>query len=81
MSNGEESDGAPQLRGAKCFTYDELKRSTNDFRGINEIGSGGYGKVNQLIFIYCGCLRGNPRELIIGLVPSRSTKECFPMEG
>ncbi|XP_020085967.1 probable leucine-rich repeat receptor-like protein kinase At5g49770 [Ananas comosus] len=45
VSNGEESDGAPQLSGAKCFTYDELKRSTNDFRGINEIGSGGYGKV------------------------------------
>ncbi|XP_020086516.1 probable leucine-rich repeat receptor-like protein kinase At5g49770 [Ananas comosus] len=45
LSIGEESVGAPTLRAPKCFTYDELKECTNGFRGTNEIGVGGYGKV------------------------------------
>ncbi|KAJ4780429.1 Leucine-rich repeat protein kinase family protein [Rhynchospora pubera] len=44
-SMGEESGEAPKLSGAKVFTYDELKISTNNFKEINVIGSGGYGKV------------------------------------
>ncbi|KAJ4787349.1 Leucine-rich repeat protein kinase family protein [Rhynchospora pubera] len=44
-SMGEESGEAPKLRGAKAFTFDELKMYTNNFREINIIGSGGYGKV------------------------------------
>ncbi|PIN22238.1 Serine/threonine protein kinase [Handroanthus impetiginosus] len=39
------SGGVPQLKGAKCFSFEELKRSTNNFSKINDIGSGGYGKV------------------------------------
>ncbi|XP_027120030.1 leucine-rich repeat receptor protein kinase HPCA1 [Coffea arabica] len=43
--SGKDSGGAPQLKGARWFSYDELKKSTNNFSEKNEIGSGGYGKV------------------------------------
>ncbi|EHA8587935.1 putative leucine-rich repeat receptor-like protein kinase [Cocos nucifera] len=45
VSTGEDDGGAPQLKGAKCFSFDELRRYTNNFPEINMIGSGGYGKV------------------------------------
>ncbi|KAH0457432.1 hypothetical protein IEQ34_012747 [Dendrobium chrysotoxum] len=45
ISKGKESDGAPQLKGARLFSYDELRKSTNNFAEANEIGCGGYGKV------------------------------------
>eukprot|EP01018_Ginkgo_biloba_P024958 Gb_39314 [translate_table: standard] len=41
----KDSGGAPQLKGARCFSYNELKKATNNFSNDNEIGSGGYGKV------------------------------------
>ncbi|KAL6853557.1 hypothetical protein ACP4OV_019586 [Aristida adscensionis] len=41
----KDSGGAPQLKGARLFSFDELKNSTNNFAEKNEIGSGGYGKV------------------------------------
>ncbi|XP_042393199.1 leucine-rich repeat receptor protein kinase HPCA1-like [Zingiber officinale] len=44
-SFGEDAGDAPQLRGARTFSLDELKKCTNDFSRVNEIGSGGYGKV------------------------------------
>ncbi|KAK3419482.1 hypothetical protein EUGRSUZ_G00039 [Eucalyptus grandis] len=34
-----------QLRGARWFSLEELKKHTNNFSEANEIGSGGYGKV------------------------------------
>ncbi|KAL5720648.1 hypothetical protein ACHQM5_013294 [Ranunculus cassubicifolius] len=44
-SGGKDSGGVPQLKGARWFSFDELKKSTNNFMESNEIGSGGYGKV------------------------------------
>ncbi|KAB2621740.1 leucine-rich repeat receptor-like protein kinase [Pyrus ussuriensis x Pyrus communis] len=43
--SGNDSGGAPQLKGARWFSYEELKRCTNNFSDSNEIGSGSYGKV------------------------------------
>ena len=52
--SGDDSGGAPQLKGARWFSYDELKKCTNSFSMSNEIGSGGYGKVNvQMSDCYC----------------------------
>ncbi|KHG19770.1 hypothetical protein F383_03980 [Gossypium arboreum] len=36
---------SPQLKGARCFPFDELKKYTNNFSDACDIGSGGYGKV------------------------------------
>lgn len=33
------------MKGAKSFSFEELKRSTNNFSDLNDVGSGGYGKV------------------------------------
>ncbi|XP_010537840.1 PREDICTED: probable leucine-rich repeat receptor-like protein kinase At5g49770 [Tarenaya hassleriana] len=44
-SSGKDSGGAPQLKGARWFSYDELKKCTNNFSASNELGYGGYGKV------------------------------------
>ncbi|KAK7360936.1 hypothetical protein VNO77_02954 [Canavalia gladiata] len=43
--SGNDSGGAPQLKGARWFSYDELKKCTSNFSESNEIGFGGYGKV------------------------------------
>ncbi|MQM10559.1 hypothetical protein Taro_043451 [Colocasia esculenta] len=39
------SGGVPQLKGPRWFSFDEMKKSTNNFSEANDIGSGGYGKV------------------------------------
>ncbi|KAL2460627.1 Leucine-rich repeat protein kinase family protein [Abeliophyllum distichum] len=39
------SGGVPQLKGARFFSFEELKKYTNNFSEVNDVGSGGYGKV------------------------------------
>uniref|UniRef100_A0ACD5XRF8 Uncharacterized protein n=1 Tax=Avena sativa TaxID=4498 RepID=A0ACD5XRF8_AVESA len=39
------SSSVPQLRGARVFTFAELKKITNNFSESNDIGNGGFGKV------------------------------------
>lgn len=46
-SGGKDIAGAPQLKGARWFSFDELKKCTNGFSESHEIGSGGYGKVTS----------------------------------
>uniref|UniRef100_A0A7N0T398 non-specific serine/threonine protein kinase n=1 Tax=Kalanchoe fedtschenkoi TaxID=63787 RepID=A0A7N0T398_KALFE len=44
---GDDADAgsAPQLKGTRCFSFNDIKKATNSFSSSNEIGSGGYGKV------------------------------------
>nr|TKR58877.1 putative leucine-rich repeat receptor-like protein kinase [Populus alba] len=51
--SGKDSGGVPQLKGARWFSYEELKRCTYNFTESNEIGFGGYGK-GSLAFILTG---------------------------
>ncbi|GJM92765.1 hypothetical protein PR202_ga09261 [Eleusine coracana subsp. coracana] len=44
-AGGKDNGDAPQLKGARYFSFDELKKCTSNFSQIYEIGSGGYGKV------------------------------------
>lgn len=58
-SSGKDSGGAPQLKGARWFSYEELKKCTSNFSDSNQIGSGGYGKVTaKAIF----CMNSLPEE-------------------
>ncbi|XP_057468806.1 leucine-rich repeat receptor protein kinase HPCA1-like [Actinidia eriantha] len=41
----KDSGDVPQLKGARSFSFEELKKCTNNFSDANVIGSGGYGKV------------------------------------
>ncbi|XP_056172231.1 leucine-rich repeat receptor protein kinase HPCA1-like [Syzygium oleosum] len=45
ISRGSDGGGAPQLKGARWFYFDEIQKCTNGFSESNEIGSGGYGRV------------------------------------
>jgi hypothetical protein len=40
------SGSVPQLKGARLFSFEELKKYTNNFSEANGIGSGGFGKVD-----------------------------------
>ncbi|CAH8306513.1 unnamed protein product [Eruca vesicaria subsp. sativa] len=44
-STSKSSIDAPQLMGAKAFTFEELKKCTDNFSEANDVGGGGYGKV------------------------------------
>ncbi|KAK4845955.1 hypothetical protein QYF36_011137 [Acer negundo] len=41
----KSSGSIPQLKGARCFSFEELNKYTNHFSDTNNVGSGGYGKV------------------------------------
>ncbi|EHA8589336.1 putative leucine-rich repeat receptor-like protein kinase [Cocos nucifera] len=43
----KSSGSAPDLKGPKWFSFEELKKCTDNFAEHNEIGTGGYGKVYQ----------------------------------
>ncbi|XP_010441081.1 PREDICTED: probable leucine-rich repeat receptor-like protein kinase At5g49770 [Camelina sativa] len=42
---GKNNTDAPQLMGAKAFTFEELSKCTNKFSEANDVGGGGYGQV------------------------------------
>lgn len=44
--------GGPQLKGARLFSFEELKKCTDGFSEANDIGSGGYGQVNLISLHY-----------------------------
>ncbi|KAG6780068.1 hypothetical protein POTOM_016478 [Populus tomentosa] len=46
----KNSDRVPQLKGARCFSFDEITKSTNNFSEANHIGSGGYGMASLSLF-------------------------------
>ncbi|KAL1833378.1 hypothetical protein ACET3Z_003029 [Daucus carota] len=41
----QSSGGIPQLKGARNFSFEELRKYTSNFSEVNNIGSGGYGMV------------------------------------
>ncbi|KOM53726.1 hypothetical protein LR48_Vigan09g238500 [Vigna angularis] len=43
----KNSGTAPQLKGGRWFSFDDLRKYTNNFSETNTIGSGGYGQVYQ----------------------------------
>lgn len=51
VPSGDDSGGAPQLKGARWFSYGELKKCTSNFSMSNEVGSGGYGKVYRGVLV------------------------------
>ncbi|KAJ4970041.1 hypothetical protein NE237_003140 [Protea cynaroides] len=46
------SGSIPQLKGARWFSFKELKKCTSDFSEASEIGPRGFGKVNHGYFFY-----------------------------
>ena len=44
-TSGQDGGGAPKLKGARWFSFAEIKKVTNNFSETNAIGTGGYGKV------------------------------------
>ncbi|CAL9097763.1 unnamed protein product [Musa textilis] len=56
-STGGDAGDAPQLRLARCFSLDELRKCTDDFSKDNEIGSGGYGKACDDLIVYKATLQ------------------------
>ncbi|CAL9168866.1 leucine-rich repeat receptor protein kinase HPCA1 [Musa acuminata AAA Group] len=45
FTKGSSSSSIPQLKGARHFSFNDVKKYTNNFSEANEIGDGGYGKV------------------------------------
>lgn len=66
--SGNDSGGAPQLKGARWFSYDELKKCTNNFSESNELGSGGYGKVHLDASVLSGRMRPRTASFLILLL-------------
>ena len=80
--SGKDSGVAPQLKGARWFSYDELKKCSNGFSESNEIGSGGYGKVKkQNSSLWSTCLNfASSCFFVITFAFSRFRGACFLMD-
>ncbi|KAJ6715601.1 LEUCINE-RICH REPEAT RECEPTOR-LIKE PROTEIN KINASE-RELATED [Salix viminalis] len=48
--NLNNSDSIPRLKGASCFSFDEITKCTNNFSEANHIGTGGYGMASLSLF-------------------------------
>ncbi|KAI9177191.1 hypothetical protein LWI28_012114 [Acer negundo] len=82
----KSSGSIPQLKGARCFSFEELNKYTNHFSDTNEVGSGGYGKVyratlpsGQLIAIkraQHGSMQGE-QMLIYEYIPNGSVRDSL----
>ncbi|KAG6778398.1 hypothetical protein POTOM_018260 [Populus tomentosa] len=59
----KNSDRVPQLKGARCFSFDEITKSTNNFSEASHIGSGGYGMAS-LSLLSC------PASVYRGMLPT-----------
>ncbi|KAG5229408.1 leucine-rich repeat receptor protein [Salix suchowensis] len=46
----KNSDSVPRLKGARCFSFDEITKCTNNFSEANHIGTGGYGMASLSLF-------------------------------
>ncbi|GLJ34404.1 hypothetical protein SUGI_0691680 [Cryptomeria japonica] len=44
-AGSKDSGNGPKLKGARWFSFAEVKKATNNFSDSNGIGSGGYGRV------------------------------------
>uniref|UniRef100_A0A7I4BQM7 non-specific serine/threonine protein kinase n=1 Tax=Physcomitrium patens TaxID=3218 RepID=A0A7I4BQM7_PHYPA len=51
-----EDGNAPQLKGARWFTFNDMRRMTNDFDDDNMLGAGGYGKVYKGVMAETGVI-------------------------
>ncbi|KAG0563566.1 hypothetical protein KC19_8G041600 [Ceratodon purpureus] len=51
-----EAGEAPSLKGARWFTFDDIKSMTNNFDDDNTLGVGGYGKVYKGVMAGTGAV-------------------------
>jgi hypothetical protein len=63
----DQAPNIPQLKGARWFSFEEIRQCTSSFSRDNEIGGGGYGKVKiykSMIFtrVGLGILPYKPRQ-------------------
>lgn len=49
----DSNNGVPQLKGARQFSFEEIKKCTANFAQENDVGSGGYGKVLNFCYVKC----------------------------
>lgn len=56
---------APQLKGARWFSLEQLKKYTSNFAEANTVGSGGYGKVRINNILYLSFLFYIPQGTIL----------------